>query len=221
MLTLAPAGGPYPPNVPCRRQPVPQSAPRHPLRRRAEELVFIGMAPPPAKVKEEDPLVKEAEVKRRRKLIQAQHEDEYRQALVALDKEVYETEGPDMKEEMMDQLRDWCGRRRERGGRRHLLLALASRPRGPRPPTPLPLPPSTRRTPRPPHPGTSSTASGRARSPISRPRRRRNPPPKSSRPWPRRMRPRARTRRRTRRRMPRRARAPKRRTRRRRRRRTL
>lgn len=77
-------------------------------RRRAEELVFIGMAPPPAKEKEEDPLVKEAAVMKRRKLIQAQHEDEYRQALVALDKEVYDTEGPDMKEEMMDQLRDWC-----------------------------------------------------------------------------------------------------------------
>lgn len=37
---------------------------------RAEELIFIGMAPPPAKSKEEDPLVKEAEVKIRRKRIQ-------------------------------------------------------------------------------------------------------------------------------------------------------
>jgi len=84
---------------------------------RAEELVFIGMAPPPPKSKEEDPLIKEAEIKRRRKLIQAQHEDEYRQALVALDKEVYETEGPDMKEEMMDQLRDWYIKYREREGK--------------------------------------------------------------------------------------------------------
>jgi len=74
------------------------------------------MAPPPPKSKEEDPLVKEVEIKRRRKLIQAQHEDEYRQALVALDKEVYETEGPDMKEEMMDQLRDWYIKFREREG---------------------------------------------------------------------------------------------------------
>ena len=29
------------------------------------------------------------------------------QALVELDKSVYDNEGPDMKEEMMDQLRDW------------------------------------------------------------------------------------------------------------------
>lgn len=32
---------------------------------RAEELIFIGMAPPPPKLKEEDPLLKEAEVKKR------------------------------------------------------------------------------------------------------------------------------------------------------------
>ena len=53
-------------------------------------------------------MIKAVEVKQRRKLIQAQHEDEYREALVTLDREVYENEGPDMKEEMMDQLRDWC-----------------------------------------------------------------------------------------------------------------
>ena len=37
---------------------------------RAEELVFIGMMPPPAKRPEEDPIVTEAAVKRRRKLVQ-------------------------------------------------------------------------------------------------------------------------------------------------------
>lgn len=65
------------------------------------------MAPPPAKPKDQDPLVKEVAVKQRRKQIQAQHEDDYREALVTLDKDVYAMEGPDMKEEMMDQLRDW------------------------------------------------------------------------------------------------------------------
>jgi len=84
---------------------------------RAEELIFIGMAPPPPHSKEVDPLLKEKEVKKRRKLIQAQHEEEYRQALVSLDKEVYDNEGPDMKEEMMDQLRDWYIKYREREGK--------------------------------------------------------------------------------------------------------
>ena len=46
-------------------------------------------------------------MKKRRKLIQAQHEEEYRNALIRYDKEVEVNEGPDMKEEMMDQLRDW------------------------------------------------------------------------------------------------------------------
>lgn len=76
---------------------------------RAEELVFIGSAraaekphnahcaplrlrrshptgptvmPPEPKKVEEDPKVKEAEIKERRKLIQAQHEQEYRDSLV-------------------------------------------------------------------------------------------------------------------------------------------
>ncbi len=93
---------------------------------RQEELVFIGMMPPPAKTAENDPTVHEVAVKKRRKLIQAQHEEEYRNALVKYDKEVYVNEGPDMKEEMMDQLRDWCGRPR----------AAASPPPPPPPPPP-------------------------------------------------------------------------------------
>ena len=123
---------------------------------RIEELVFIGMAPPPPRVcprslgwplpligmaprslgwphprmhtlrgapmvaaarhvahvlcaswrlvaqaAEDDPKRLEREVKGRRKLIQAQHEQEYKASLVAEKEAVYETEGPDMKEEMM------------------------------------------------------------------------------------------------------------------------
>ena len=75
---------------------------------RAEELVFIGMAPPEPKPPEEDPKRHALEVKKRRKMIQAQHEQEYRASLEQQQSVVYETEGPDMKEEMMDQLRDWC-----------------------------------------------------------------------------------------------------------------
>jgi hypothetical protein len=62
------------------------------------------------------PQVREAEIKARRKLIQAQHEQEYRDSLVTQKQVVYDTEGPDMKEEMMDQLRDWYIKYREREG---------------------------------------------------------------------------------------------------------
>ena len=72
--------------------------------------------PPPPKSAEDDPTVTEAAVKKRRKLIQAQHEEEYRNALMRYDKEVEVNEGPDMKEEMMDQLRDWYIKHREREG---------------------------------------------------------------------------------------------------------
>ena len=78
---------------------------------RAEELVFIGMAPPEPKGPDEDPKRQEVKIKERRKLIQAQHEQEYRDSLVAQKQVVYETEGPDMKEEMMDQLRNWSAAR--------------------------------------------------------------------------------------------------------------
>ena len=127
---------------------------------RAEELIFIGMAPPPRKPRDEDPVIKAVEVKQRRKLIQAQHEDEYREALVTLDREVYENEGPDMKEEMMDQLRDWCafGTRLGRQG------AQPSPFTSHRPAPSLSA-------------GTSSFASARAPSPTSRPRRRRRRAP--------------------------------------------
>ena len=127
---------------------------------RAEELIFIGMAPPPRKPRDEDPVIKAVEVKQRRKLIQAQHEDEYREALVTLDREVYENEGPDMKEEMMDQLRDWC----DIGTRLGRQAAQPSPFTSHRPAPSLPA-------------GTSSFASARAPSPTSHRRRRRRRAP--------------------------------------------
>jgi hypothetical protein len=48
---------------------------------RAEELVFISMAPSEPKPLEKDPKIKELEIKKRRKLIQAQHEQELRQVM--------------------------------------------------------------------------------------------------------------------------------------------
>jgi len=45
---------------------------------REEELIFIGMAPPDPLHPDADPRLAEAAVKRRRKLLQAEHEQAYR-----------------------------------------------------------------------------------------------------------------------------------------------
>ena len=84
----------------------------------------------------------------KRKQVQAQHEEEYQGALVKLDKAVYDTEGPGMKEEMMDQLRDWCVHST------HFLvdslLRLAPLTPPPTPPLPPPTPPPPPPPPAPP-----------------------------------------------------------------------
>ena len=42
-----------------------------------------------------------------RRVTQEMHEQEYQQALVNIKEKIHETEGPDMKETMMDQIRQW------------------------------------------------------------------------------------------------------------------
>ena len=42
-----------------------------------------------------------------RRITQEMHEQEYQQALITVKDKIRETEGPDMKEMMMDQIRQW------------------------------------------------------------------------------------------------------------------
>ena len=42
-----------------------------------------------------------------RRLTQERNEQEYRQALVTIKEKIKRSEGPDMKETMMDQIRQW------------------------------------------------------------------------------------------------------------------
>lgn len=42
-----------------------------------------------------------------RRLTQKMHENEYQQSLVTIKDKIRESEGPDMKETMMDQIRQW------------------------------------------------------------------------------------------------------------------
>ena len=158
---------------------------------RAEELVFIGMAPPPDKTDEDNPRLKEVEVKGRRKLIQAQHEQEYRDDLVKQKDVVYMTEGPDMKEEMMDQVTR-NNLRPISSPHNNRLSRLSPLP----PLSPLASPLASRLSPLPPHVplspltfprapwissviGTSSTASARESFPNSRRTRRKSPQQRS------------------------------------------
>ena len=74
---------------------------------REEELVFIGMKEPEPKPRELDPVAKQTSIRARRKIIQAQNKDEYDEALVAIRRKIYDDEGVDMREQMMDKIRQW------------------------------------------------------------------------------------------------------------------
>merc|ERR1712157_356042 len=75
-------------------------------KQREEEMIFIGMvAPPTGNKPDPQELCKKTEQNRR--VTQEQHEIEYQQALVSIKDKLRETEGPDMKETMQDQIRQW------------------------------------------------------------------------------------------------------------------
>lgn len=95
---------------------------------RREEFVFLGMEPPPDLPRSADPVVALASNRVRRKHLQAMHAEEYRRALVTLKDEVAAHEAPDMREEMLDQLRDWYIREHERTGTFPKLATLTAEP---------------------------------------------------------------------------------------------
>ncbi|KAJ3249433.1 Dynein regulatory complex protein 11 [Chytriomyces hyalinus] len=71
-----------------------------------EELIFLGMASAPKDPKQS--AIAKAELNRnRRKILQVQHEEEYQAALVNTREKIFKVEGPDMKENMQDNFRQW------------------------------------------------------------------------------------------------------------------
>ncbi|GBG87220.1 hypothetical protein CBR_g45279 [Chara braunii] len=70
------------------------------------ELLFIGMRPPP-RDPNEDPLLVEAQNKARRKDVQARNKEEYDNALAPIKKKVKESEGLDMREFVQDKINRW------------------------------------------------------------------------------------------------------------------
>ncbi|KAI8853325.1 hypothetical protein BC829DRAFT_6699 [Chytridium lagenaria] len=71
-----------------------------------EELVFLGMAQP-HKESKQNQAAKSEDNRTRRKVIQTQHEEEYQAALVNTKEKIAKVEGPDMKEGMQDNFRQW------------------------------------------------------------------------------------------------------------------
>ncbi|ELU03195.1 hypothetical protein CAPTEDRAFT_153643 [Capitella teleta] len=85
---------------------------------RIGEMMFIGMIPPPLptnlKMLPQNLAVK-TETDRRR--TQEIHEQEYQQALITIKDKIRESEGPDMKERMQDQIRQWFIECRDASGK--------------------------------------------------------------------------------------------------------
>lgn len=79
-----------------------------------EELIYIGMRhPPDVRTKK---LIKDTiNANRKRKVIQHNHEEEYKQSLDELKQKVKDEEGPEMREKMLDDRREWFLKQLETG----------------------------------------------------------------------------------------------------------
>ena len=70
-------------------------------------MMFIGMIAPPAPNLKNTPMSFAVKTEADRRKTQELHEQEYQQSLITTKDKIRETEGPDMKETMMDQIRQW------------------------------------------------------------------------------------------------------------------
>ena len=84
---------------------------------RAEELEFIGMVPigPKPDKQTETGAAQKVEEKRRERLIT--HEIEYQRALVDIKQNLIETKGPEIREQLQDQIRQWFIECRDNSGK--------------------------------------------------------------------------------------------------------
>ncbi len=75
---------------------------------RHEEFMFLGMEPTPLpKDSRQLPQYQQRKTEERRRDIQKHNEVEYSQALVTIKEKLKQTEGPDIKERMQNQIRQW------------------------------------------------------------------------------------------------------------------
>ncbi|CAH1783239.1 unnamed protein product [Owenia fusiformis] len=90
---------------------------RRTRREREEEMMFIGMIPPPLPSLKNQPQTLAAKTEGARRVTQDMHEQEYQQALITIKDKIRETEGPDVKESMQDQIRQWFIECRDASGK--------------------------------------------------------------------------------------------------------
>ncbi|XP_057600319.1 dynein regulatory complex protein 11 isoform X3 [Hippopotamus amphibius kiboko] len=76
-------------------------------REREEEMIFLGMNPPPLFNEVSATIIQADRVTHLRNMVQIKHEEEYRDALVTIKDDLKLTEGPDIKENLQDQIRHW------------------------------------------------------------------------------------------------------------------
>uniref|UniRef100_A0A8C8VPN6 IQ motif containing with AAA domain 1 n=1 Tax=Pelusios castaneus TaxID=367368 RepID=A0A8C8VPN6_9SAUR len=74
---------------------------------REEEMIFLGMNPPPQFQRISASLVRAQNVEAKRCEVQRKHESEYQEALVSIKSHLREMEGLDIKESLQEQIRQW------------------------------------------------------------------------------------------------------------------
>ncbi|KAJ6665373.1 hypothetical protein lerEdw1_004422 [Lerista edwardsae] len=77
------------------------------VKQREDEMTFLGMIPPPHFQRPSATLLRAQKVANLRSEIQEKHESDYQNALVSIKERVKEIEGPDIKESLQDQIRQW------------------------------------------------------------------------------------------------------------------
>uniref|UniRef100_G3TI15 IQ motif containing with AAA domain 1 n=1 Tax=Loxodonta africana TaxID=9785 RepID=G3TI15_LOXAF len=76
-------------------------------REREEEMIFLGMNPPPQFNQISATLIQAQKVNSVRNEVQIKHEESYKDAMVTIKNDLRLLEGPDIKESLQDQIRHW------------------------------------------------------------------------------------------------------------------
>ncbi|XP_006866877.1 PREDICTED: IQ and AAA domain-containing protein 1 [Chrysochloris asiatica] len=76
-------------------------------KQREEEMIFLGMIPPPHFDQVSAMLIQAQQVKSQRNEVQIKREEDYKEALVTIKNDLKLLEGPDIKESLQDQIRHW------------------------------------------------------------------------------------------------------------------
>ncbi|XP_035582369.1 dynein regulatory complex protein 11 [Zalophus californianus] len=76
-------------------------------KQREEEMIFLGMKPPPLFNEVSATVIQAEKVSFLRNEVQVKHEENYKEALVTIKDDLKLIEGPDIKENLQDQIRHW------------------------------------------------------------------------------------------------------------------